>query len=177
MIDDKSYLIGYILGDGMLRCYKGKGCEVKITEKEYNHIVYIVKLMENVYGVKPRISKEGRYWKARTFRKRVYDLIKNEINILLNKPNSSFIGGLFDAEGDCTVSKKRVRLTNRDLMVIKTVLNYLTAQGIKANVYKRVKGDYTWYTIEIYGSHAKRALRVLDLRHPKWMLCFKIFDS
>ena len=55
---DKNYLLGYILGDGMLRCYGSKGCEVKITEKNYSHITYVAGLITKIYKVKPTIVKE-----------------------------------------------------------------------------------------------------------------------
>ncbi len=169
--DDKSYLLGYILGDGMLKCYKSKGCEVKVTEKDHNHIRYIAELITRVYNVEPSIIREKNYWKARIFKKRIHDLILEEINVLIRNSNSSFIGGLFDAEGDCTASKKRLRFTNKDHRIIVTIAEYLAAQGIKSNIYKRTRGNYVWYTLEIYNSHALKAFRTLDLRHPKWMLC------
>ena len=94
-----------------------------------------------------------------------------DLKALIKNPDPSFIGGLFDAEGDCTVSKKRLRLTNKDYGIIEAVLKYLEKFGIKSNVYKRTKGKYAWYIIEIYNSHALNALKFLDLRHPKWELC------
>ena len=112
----------------------------------------------------------------RVYRKQAYmKIIKMIIDKALKEPDKHLIGGLFNAEGNYTVSKRRLRFTNKDPRLIDLVTNYLDKFRINYHVYRRERKKYSWYTIEIYGQNIHRILPYLDLRHPKW---FKlILDS
>jgi len=173
-VEDERYLLGFILGDGMVKYYQRHGYEVKITEKNPMHAQYIASLIKGLYGIEPLITKDkySNAWRIRVFRKEFYELIKQKIE-QLGEPDRHLVGGLFDAEGDYTMSKKRLRFTNKDPNLINIVRRYLNSNNISYYMYSRKKGRYVWYTIEIYGRNALSLLNILDLRHPKWKSVFK----
>ena len=153
----------------MLKHYEDKGYyEVKISEKCRKHALYVAGLIERLFGVKPRVFREKGSWRVRLFRREVYDSLIRGISRILEMPDRFFVGGLFDAEGDYTASKKRLRLTNRNPEIIRVVEQYFSRHGVKCNVYKRRRGKYRWFVLEIYGSNAVKAFNLLELRHPKW---------
>ena len=67
MDKDEKYLMGYILGDGMLRYHQGHGYEVKLTEKNYCHAEYLATLITKLYGVKP-VLVEGKIPKSLAYK-------------------------------------------------------------------------------------------------------------
>ncbi len=168
---DEKYLIGFILGDGMLRHYQHSGYEVKITEKNEQHARYLATLISSIYGVKPGLYRDRsrNAWRIRVYRKSIYmEILRKSMRYTMH-PDTHLIGGLFDAEGDYTVSKKRLRFVNKDQLIVSIVVDYLSSNGVKVNTYIRKRGSYMWFSVEIYGSHAYRAIQILDLRHPKWI--------
>jgi hypothetical protein len=167
---DEKYLIGFILGDGMLRYYHHSGYEVKITEKDQRHARYLAGLINSIYGVKPRLYRDRsrNAWRIHVYRKSIYlEILRKAVGYMMH-PDAHLIGGLFDAEGDYTVSKKRLRFVNKDQRIANIVVDYLSSNGVNVNTYIRRRGPYAWFSVEIYGSHVYRAVRILDLRHPKW---------
>ncbi len=170
MDKDEKYLMGYILGDGMLRHYQGHGYEVKLTEKNYCHAEYLATLITKLYGIKPALVKEKsrKAWRIRIYRKELYDLIKQKLEMATKNPDEQLIGGLFDAEGDYTESKCRLRFTNKDPYIVKLVEAFLRKNHVVYHIYVRRRGKHIWYNIEIYGNNLLRLISKLDLRHPKW---------
>ena len=49
---DEDYLIGFILGDGMVKHYRS-GYEIKISEKNQRHARYLASLIKKLYGIEP----------------------------------------------------------------------------------------------------------------------------
>ena len=86
----------------------------------------------------------------------------------IKNPDEHLIGGLFDAEGDYTGSKRRLRFTNKDPYIVRLVEAFLRKNHVVYHVYVRRKGKHVWYCIEIYGNHVLRLINKLGLRHPKW---------
>ena len=170
MDKDEKYLMGFILGDGMVRYYHGHGYEVRITEKNYKHIVYLASLIVKLYDIKPVLAKEKnrRAWRLRVYRKEFHDLIKQRLDLAMKNPDGHLIGGLFDAEGDYTESKRRIRFTNKDPTIIKLVEDFMRKNQIIFHIYTRSKGRHVWYSVEVYGKHVLKLINKLDLRHPKW---------
>ena len=168
MNPDKNYLAGYCAGDGLLHSDKRRGYEVKLVDSNKDFIIMLTELIERLYGVKPSITKQGNAYIVRIFRKEVYEDLHKTIKQCLDNPDRHFVGGLFDADGDYTASKRRLRLTNKDSRIIETVRRYLELNGVKPNIYLRTKGKYHWYTLELYGLRAVKIASILDLRHPKF---------
>jgi len=79
------YLVGYVLGDGMVKWYRHGGYEVKLTEKNKEHARYLAGLMANVLGVAPSISrdKHREAWRVRVYRRRVYEKMRALIAMAL----------------------------------------------------------------------------------------------
>ncbi|GEM_PF-5203841 len=170
MNKDEKYLMGYIIGDGMVKYYPRHGYEVRITEKNYRHAKYLATLIMRLYGIKPVLVKEKRRkaWRIRIYRKEIYSMVKQKLKVIIKNSDEHLIGGLFDAEGDYTNSKQRLRFTNRDPDIVKLVEEFLKKIQVVYHVYIRRKGSHKWYSIEIYGNHALNVMNKLDLRHPKW---------
>jgi hypothetical protein len=173
MDKDEEYLLGFILGDGMVKHYPNKGYEVKITEKNLEHAKYLSILIEKLYRIKPKLVKDKHRsaWRIRVYRKAFYQVIKQRIQDLMMdpRPNKYLIGGLFDAEGDYTASKNRIRFTNKDYVLVNLVMNYLDKNNINYHLYVRRKNTFKWYVVEIYGrENILKLVRKIDLRHPKW---------
>lgn len=170
MDPDTRYLVGYFLGDGMIRHYRKSGYEVKLTEKDKRHVNHLAKLMERTMNVKPTVTRDRhrRAWRLRIYRKDAYEKMKFLIDGAIKEVDAHLIGGLFDAEGDYTRSKRRLRFTNKNPYIIGLVAKYLDRLGIKYSVYERRRGKSKWYTLEIYGENTYKLLPHLDLRHPKW---------
>ena len=165
------YLVGYVLGDGMIKRYRHSGYEVKLTEKNREHARYLAGLVAKVLGVTPSIGRD-RYrkaWRIRVYRRRAYEKMKAVIDMALREPDAHLIGGLFDAEGDYTASKNRLGFTNKDPRLVGLVTGYLKKLGIRYHVYERRRKESTWYIVEMYGQNVLKLLPYLDLRHPK---CF-----
>ena len=170
MDPDTKYLVGYVLGDGMIKWYRHSGYEVKLTEENREYAEYLAELVAKVLGATPSISRDRRRkaWRVRVYRRRAYERMKTTIDMALKEPDAHLIGGLFDAEGDYTVSKNRLRFTNKDPRLVGLITDYLKKLGIKHHVYERKRKESTWYTVEIYGQNVLKLLPYLDLRHPKW---------
>ena len=164
------YLVGYVLSDGMVKWFRHGDYEVKLTEKNKEHARYLAGLMANVLGVAPSISKDKHReaWRVWVYRRRVYEKMRALIVMALKEPGTHLIGGLFDAGGDYTVSKNRLRFTNKDSRLVELVTSYLKKLGIRYHVYMRGRKGSTWYVVEIYGQNVLKLLPHLDLRHPKW---------
>ena len=166
---DEHYLVGFVLGDGMVRRYRKGRCEVKVSDKSREHMEYIATLFKKIYGVRPKVQRYGGAWTIRIFRRRVYEAVIQAASKLLRSPDAHSVGGLFDAEGDFTASKKRLRFTNSNLSIVNMVSKYIgSIHDVNYHVYTRRREEYCWYVIEIYGSNVLRLLPYLDLRHPKW---------
>ena len=170
MDPDAKYLAGYLLGDGMIKHYRHSGYEVKLTEKDERHAHYLADLMARVLEVKPSVSRDKRRnaMRIRVFRKSAYEKARTLVETALKEPDPHLIGGLFDAEGDYTDSKRRIRFTNKDSNLVRLVVDYLRENGVLCHVYVRRRGKSVWFIVEVYGKHAFRLLSLLDLRHPKW---------
>ena len=131
---------------------------------------YLAGYILKITGVIPRIFKDkhSNTWRIRLYRKKAYNIVRELVKIAVREPDIHLMGGLFDAEGDYTYSKKRIRFTNKDYELISLASNYLEKHGITHHIYLRRKGSNTWYVIEIYGRKTSLLLSHLDLRHPKW---------
>ena len=175
MDPDTKYLIGYILGDGMVKQYRRGGYEIKLTEKNEKHAKYLAKLVSKVLGITPSVSKDKnrKAWRIRVHRKSAYEKISILTGMALKAPDAHLIGGLFDAEGDYTISKRRLRFTNKNPKLVNLVTDYLKRIKIKYHVYRRKRGKSIWYVVEVYGQNVSRLLPYLDLRHPKWIKILK----
>ncbi len=171
MDPDAKYLAGYVLGDGMIKHYRKSGYEVKLTERDRTHVNYLADLVEKVLGVRPSLTRDRfrKAWRIRVYRKDAYEKMKRLVSEAIKQPDPYLIGGLFDAEGDYTVAKRRLRFTNKDPRIVDLVSGYLGKVGVSYSVYERRRGKSTWYVIEIYGKNVFKLLPHLDLRHPKWV--------
>ena len=96
MNSDMKYLVGYVLGDGMVKRYMHSGYEVKLTEKSKEYAMYLARLMTNVLGAAPSISKDKhrKAWRVRIYRRRVYEKMRTLIATALKEPDAHLIDGL-----------------------------------------------------------------------------------
>ena len=145
MNPDKHYLTGYCAGDGLLHSDKCRGYEVKPIDSNKGYITMLIELIERLYGAKPNITKHGNAYIVivRVFRKEVYEDLHETIKQCLD-PDRHFVGGLFDANGDYTASKRRLRLTNKDPRIINAVRRCLELNGAKPSICLRTRGKYQW---------------------------------
>ena len=69
-------------------------------------------------------------WRIRVYSRRLYYLLKARIQEVLSNANEHLVGGLFDAEGDFTESKRRLRFVNKSWVLIRLVGRFLERCGI-----------------------------------------------
>ena len=167
------YLAGYVDGDGLVYHDPRRGYELKVTDRECSQIEYIAGIISRCLGTKAfRIYRKPRYCYLRSYRKKVVTTLNSIITRLRTSPTAYYVGGLLDAEGDCTQSKARVRFTNSQLELVRAVSRYFEACGVKHHIYMRRKNHYTWYILEVYGSRqVELLLSCLHLNHSKWSAC------
>ena len=167
------YLAGYVDGDGLLYFDPRRGYELKVTDRECLQIDYLSEIIRKCFNTaRYSVYRGSRYCYLRLYRKNVVTGIQSLIDRLRENPTAYYVSGLFDAEGDCTPSKVRVRFTNSRIELIEAVPKYLDVCGVKYHIYLRKKERHTWYSLEIYGvKQVARLLDCLDLKHPKWSAC------
>ncbi|MEW6063077.1 MAG: LAGLIDADG family homing endonuclease [Nanoarchaeota archaeon] len=128
-------VIGYLLGDGCRLSYKKRTSKyLTITDKNINNLKRYASVTKEVFNVKPKIVKRKcrkSYSIIINSTELVNFLDKNFLNILVRSPNrkipqiickttnkeiSSFLGGLFDAEGSISKDNIEINMTSKDII-------------------------------------------------------------
>jgi len=150
-IEDVFQLFGYALGDGIL-----DGNRIIFYDRDEHSVEYYSKLLKEIFGITPKIKKDGKIFEMRIYSKQIVDFFdknfrelllpgkKRDIpSVLLQSPLSylrKFVRGLFDAEG--YISKNTVRITLSSEVLMRKLQLLLLRLGIVSNLSKVDKLRY-----------------------------------
>lgn len=159
-----SYLLGWICGDGYLKCSKNR-YTIKISEKSLDQLKLILKpLFEEIFGVNPPIFKRsGRGYAIQIGSKPIFRFLTQVTKVkvgeiptivkdmdIINKKH--FLAGILDSEGHIDNSYKgsRIIISQADqgfLREIMMLFKELDVDFTGPHFHKGKKG--AWYTIQI----------------------------
>ena len=151
-VEDKSYWIGFIAGDGYLSKYKERILITSIDYEIVNHFKTFVgeglsinKLIKNN---KPLYVAQFSHLEAKRYLiKRGITTSKSRTLRFNVKLNWDIIRGLFDADG--SFSQNRLKITTGSADVIEQLVLFFKENGIETKIQN--KGTYTCYDVYLLG--------------------------
>lgn len=149
----------------------------EIEQKNKRYTVFLASLINELFGVKPKLEKRqrswGTYWRLRVYSKKVYEeIVKHDFKKLLNSESKAIkrelIRGLFDAEGSVSIGE--VRMFNNDTELLETARAVLSQDfGLRTGRVVVSKDDV--WQLPIYAkADKKKFMDIFRPNHPDKIL-------
>ena len=173
---DLAYLAGALLGDGYTYKGKKKGMVAVFTQKNYQWLKEIEKIIER-NGGKAWIFKQRNIYVLETrFSELInYNPIKN-LQRFQGREKIEFISGFFDADGGIPKHPERlkpvtpfyyVQFVQKDKRILTVVRNLLESFGIQCGRIHKYDGKKDIWRFFVRANSLIKFLKMINSRHPE----------
>jgi hypothetical protein len=151
-VEDKSYWLGFIAGDGYISEHKQKilisSIDYEIVDNFKKFVGEGLSIITQIKNNKPMYVATFSHLEAKNYLVKRGVTTKKSLTLRFNvKLNWDIVRGLFDADG--SFSQNRLKVTTASPRLIKQLVLFLKENGIETKIQN--KGKYTCYDIYLLG--------------------------
>ena len=171
-----SKLFGFIVGaseDGYIYHRKDKNeYGLEVEQVSYKWLVYLQRALKIIFNKNTKIRKvKGKYYRLNVYSKEIYLILLkfHKHPRLILKENKAFqigfLQGIFDAEGSVSLNSNHIRVSSKNLQLIRIIRKLL--KNFNFRIAKLYKDKNNVITLSLYGrDNLLKFYRCIGFNHP-----------